>query len=61
MILCLVFFDLDLSGVSAKLRSCGSEFRRNDRSYVATEQEHRVMPDPRFICLAPLNNNLSRD
>lgn len=22
--------------------------------------EHRVMPDPRFICPAPLNSNLSR-
>ena len=22
---------------------------------------HLVIPDPRFICFAPLNNNLSRD
>ena len=36
------FFDLDLSGVSAKLRSCGSEFRRNERSDAATEHpDHR--------------------
>ena len=26
-----------------------------------TEHEHKVIPVPRFICFAPLNNNLSRD
>ena len=39
---CALFLDLDLSGVSAKLRSCGSEFRRNERSDAATEHpDHR--------------------
>ena len=37
---CGLFLDLDLSGVGAKLRSCGSEFRRNERSYAATESRY---------------------
>jgi hypothetical protein len=40
----------------AELRGCGATERRSDG-----ETEHRVIPLPRFICFAPLNNNLSRD
>jgi len=45
---------------AALARSCGiAEYGFAVWSDEATE--HKVIPVPRFICFAPLNNNLSRD